>query len=252
MGMLDGMSALVTGAARGNGAAIARLLAAEGAGVALVDIDGHGAVDEAARITDATGARTFGARVDVCHSTDIEAAVAQAVDVFGRIDILVNNAGVLFDTPLPGLDMRLWEKTLAVNLTGPLRCIDAVVPELIKQGDGGAIVNITSIAASIGFDDYAAYCSSKAGLLGLTRAAALALAPHRIRVNAVAPGIIHTDMTKDLYADPAAAAAIVERIPLGYIADPLEVAKAVLYLVSDLSTYVTGTELVVDAGYIVR
>ena len=252
MGMLDGRSALVTGAARGNGAAIARLLAAEGAGVALVDIDGHEAAAEAARITDATGARTFGACVDVCHAADIEAAVAQAVVAFGRLDILVNNAGVLFDTPLPGLDMRLWEKTLAVNLTGPLRCIDAVVPEMIKQGDGGAIVNITSIAASIGFDDYVAYCASKAGLMGVTRASALALAPHRIRVNAVAPGIIHTDMTKDLYADPAAAAAIVERIPLGYIAEPVEVAKAVLYLVSDLSTYVTGIELLVDAGYVVR
>ena len=188
MALLAGRAALVTGAARGNGAAIARALAGEGASVALFDV---------------------------------EAAVARAVEAFGRIDILVNNAGVLFDTPLPGLDLRLWEKTLAVNLTGPLRFINEVAPEMIAQG-GGSIVNITSIA------------------------------PHRIRVNAVAPGIIHTDMTKGLYADPVASAEIVSRIPLGYIAEPVEVAKAVVYLASDLSTYVTGTEHIVDAGYSIR
>ena len=221
MALLAGRAALVTGAARGNGAAIARALAGEGASVALFDVDGPEAADEAQRIAAATGAATLGGKADVTHAADVEAAVARAVEAFGRIDILVNNAGVLFDTPLPGLDLRLWEKTLAVNLTGPLRFINEVAPQMIAQG-GGSIVNITSIA------------------------------PHRIRVNAVAPGIIHTDMTKGLYADPVASAEIVSRIPLGYIAEPVEVAKAVVYLASDLSTYVTGTEHIVDAGYSIR
>ena len=251
MALLAGRAALVTGAARGNGAAIARALAGEGASVALFDVDGPEAAAEAQRIAAATGAATLGGKADVTHAVDVEAAVARAVEAFGRIDILVNNAGVLFDTPLPGLDLRLWEKTLAVNLTGPLRFINEVAPQMIAQG-GGSIVNITSIASQLGFDSYGAYCASKAGLLGLTRSAALALAPHRIRVNAVAPGIIHTDMTKDLYADPVASAEIVSRIPLGYIAEPVEVAKAVVYLASDLSTYVTGTEHIVDAGYSIR
>ena len=233
MALLAGRAALVTGAARGNGAAIARALAGEGASVALFDVDGPEAAAEAQRIAAATGAGTlggkadvtgaaaFGGRADVTQAAEVEAAVAQTAEMFGPIDILVNNAGVLFDTPLPGLDLRLWEKTLAVNLTGPLRFINEVAPEMIAQG-GGSIVNITSIA------------------------------PHRIRVNAVAPGIIHTDMTKGLYADPVASAEIVSRIPLGYIAEPVEVAKAVVYLASDLSTYVTGTEHIVDAGYSIR
>jgi NAD(P)-dependent dehydrogenase (short-subunit alcohol dehydrogenase family) len=251
MGLLDGRIAIVTGAARGNGAAIARLLASEGAGVALLDIDGGVAGETALAIADDTGASTYGARADVAHAADIEAAVAQALETFGRIDILVNNAGVLYDTPVPGLDMRLWEKTLAVNLTGPLRFIDQVAPVMIAQGSG-AIVNITSIASSIGFDSYVAYCAAKSGLMGVTRAASLALAPHGVRVNALAPGIIHTSMTEPLYDDPAAHAEIVSRIPLGHVADAVEVAKGVLFLASDLSAYVTGTELVVDAGYTVR
>ena len=253
MALLDGKAALVTGAARGNGLAIARMLAAEGARVGLLDIDGGEAGAQALRLNEELGdGRAFGARCDVTHSADAEAAVAQAVDAFGRIDVLVNNAGILLDTPLPGIDMRAWERTLAVNLTGPLRMTDCVAPVMVDQGEGGAIVNITSIASSLGFDQYVAYCSAKAGLAGLTRASAMALAPHRIRVNAVAPGIIDTDMTKPLYADPAARAAMVERIPLGTIASADEVAKAVLYLASDLGAYVTGTELLVDAGYVVR
>ena len=156
--------------------------------MALLDIDGGGAANQAAAISDETGAQVFGARCDVTHAADVEAAVSQTLETFGRIDILVNNAGILLDTPLPGLDMTAWERTLAVNLTGPLRFIDTVAPAMIAQGEGGAIVNITSIGGSLGFASYAAYCASKAGLMGVTRAAALALAPHRIRVKAVAPG----------------------------------------------------------------
>jgi NAD(P)-dependent dehydrogenase (short-subunit alcohol dehydrogenase family) len=247
--MLDGRIAIVTGAAHGNGAAIARLLAAEGAGVASFDIDGAGAAAEAQRIAEATGARVFGERADVSSAADVQAAVARTLNTFGRIDILVNNAGILLDTPLPGLDMARWDKTLAINLTGPVRFIDAVAPAMIAQGEGGSIVNITSIGASLGFAPYVAYCAAKSGLMGVTRAAALALAPHRIRVNAVAPGIIHTEMTKPLYADPAALAEITSKIPLGYVGDAVEVAKVVLYLASDLSTYVTASEHMVDAGY---
>ncbi len=252
MGLLDGRTAIITGAASGNGAAIARLLAAEGASVALLDIDGGGAANQAAAISDDTGAPVFGARCDVTHAADVEAAVFQTLETFGRIDVLVNNAGILLDTPLPGLDMTAWERTLAVNLTGPLRFIDTVAPAMIAQGEGGAIINITSIGGSLGFASYAAYCASKAGLMGVTRAAALALAPHRIRVNAVAPGIIHTEMTRALYADPAALAEITAKIPLGYVGEAVEVAKTVLYLACDLSSYVTGTELTVDAGYVTQ
>ena len=249
-GLLEGKRALVTGAARGNGAAIARLLAAEGAAVALFDIDGQGAIAEAARIAAAGGGAALGGAADVCDAGAVGAAVAQTVAAFGGIDILVNNAGIFLDTPLPGVDMGVWEKTLAVNLTGPVRLIDAVVPGMIAQGAGGAIVNITSIAASVGFGTYLAYCASKSGLMGLTRAAAVSLAGHGIRVNAVAPGTIATEMTRELYANPAMLAAMVERVPLGRIADPTVVATAVLYLVSDLSAYVTGTELVVDGGFL--
>jgi NAD(P)-dependent dehydrogenase (short-subunit alcohol dehydrogenase family) len=245
--LLEHRVALVTGAGRGNGAAIARGLAEHGADVALADIDGAAAREQSRAIESSTGRATLALEADIALAAAAVSVVEATVKRFSRLDILVNNAGILTVEPIHELTAETWERTLAVNLSGALFCIKAAAARM----DGGAsIVNITSVGAEIAAPGLAAYCASKGGLQMLTRAAAIDLAPRGIRANAIAPGLIMTDMARRLWDSPQALAATVERVPLGRAGQPRDLVGAILYLASDLSAYVTGATILVDGGFL--
>lgn len=240
MGRVDGKVALITGGAkdRGMGAASARMLVAEGAKVVIGDVLDEEGAALAAELGDA--ARYV--HLDVTSGEDWKAAVDTAVREFGKLDVLVNNAGIVQAAPLKTADIERWKKVLDVNLTGPMRGIQAVIDPMIAAG-GGSIVNISSIEGMRGAVWAHSYVASKWGLRGLTKSTALELAPEKIRVNSIHPGFIRTPMTKHLPDDIVSA-------PMGRAGTPEEVATFVVFLASDESSFATGSEFVVDGGLI--
>jgi 3alpha(or 20beta)-hydroxysteroid dehydrogenase len=245
MGRLAGKVALITGAARGQGAAEARLFAAEGAKVVLTDVlDEDGAL-VAKELGD--GARFV--HHDVTEPADWTAAVGAAVDGYGRLDVLVNNAGVFRYTPLATTPVEEFDEVIRINQRSVFLGMQAVIGAMTAAG-GGSIVNVSSIAGLRGSPGTAAYSASKWAVRGLTKVAALELAPLRIRVNSVHPGIIDTPMLHDLLftGEAAAKEAIASRIPMGEVATAEQVARMALFLASDESDHSTGSEFVVDGG----
>jgi 2-deoxy-D-gluconate 3-dehydrogenase len=241
---LSGKVAIVTGAAQGLGFEVASRFAEAGAAVVVNDLDEARAGEAVDRII-VTGGRATASAGDVSRRADSEALLATALGAYGRVDILVNNAGIWPMTPFLEADESVWTRTLEVNLIGQLLCTQIVARRLVEQGDGGAIVNIASIAASVPHPDgLVAYGASKAGVVNATRTLAKSLAPARIRVNAVLPGGMETP---GVMGTPRRSGA---DIPLGHRAHPGEVALAVMFLASDLACYVTGADLVVDGGAI--
>jgi NAD(P)-dependent dehydrogenase (short-subunit alcohol dehydrogenase family) len=246
-GRLAGKVALISGAARGQGAAEAHLFAREGAKVVVGDVR----LDEGQAVADAIeragGAAAF-VKLDVTLEADWDAAVAQAVRQFGGLDILINNAGI---TRQPGIEtttLELWNEVISVNQTGTFLGIRAVIPALRAAG-GGSIVNVSSVCALVGTGTAAAYHASKGAVHSLTKTVAVELARHAIRVNAVYPGAIDTAMVEDAIGqDPEARQRVVDGHPLGRFGTADEVALAVLYLASDESSFVTGSGLVIDGG----
>ena len=237
---LTGMGVLVTGAASGIGRASAIAFAAAGARVAAADVDGPGL----ATLAGAAGGRIVPISVDVRDPDQVEAMVATAVDALGRLDVAHNNAGV------PGPYRPLWEYTedefaavLAVDLVGVWRCLKFEARHMTAQRSG-SIVNTSSMLGLAGMADNAAYTAAKHGVHGLTRSAALELAPYGVRVNAVAPGVTRTGMTSGVSDE------LLADVPLRRIAEPEEIADAVLWLAG--GTYTTGTVLTVDGGYTAR
>jgi len=236
---------LVTGGSRGIGRACALGFAKRGATVVLSYAGNQAAADEAVRLCQQAGAHAKALQFDVADSQACAQAIDSVVKEFGRLDVLVNNAGVAID----GLIMRFkdedWDKTLDTNLKGAFALIRAASRPMMKQ-KRGAIINLTSVVGEMGNGGQAAYASSKAGLIGLTKAVAKELASRNIRVNAVSPGFIDTDMTSKIPGETQAK--MVDSIPLARLGSAEEVAHAVLFLASDLAAYITGEVLKVNGG----
>jgi 3-oxoacyl-[acyl-carrier protein] reductase len=241
-----GKTALVTGASRGIGRAIAVTLARGGANVALNYAGNEAAAEEARRLVLEAGApKAKLYRFDVADSAACNAAVESVIADLGALDVLVNNAGIAVDQLVMRLKDEDWDRQLQVNLTGTFHLIRAATRPMMKARRG-AIVNLTSVVGEMGNAGQAAYAAAKAGQIGLTKSVARELASRNIRVNAVAPGYIDTDMTAGL--PEAAKAKMKEMIPLGRLGNAEDVANAVAFLASDQASYVTGEVLRVNGG----
>jgi 3-oxoacyl-[acyl-carrier protein] reductase len=242
---LQGKVALITGGSRGIGAAVAQTLAAAGAAVAVCARNGEAAAATASAIA-AQGGQALGVTADVSRAGDAERLVKACLERFGRLDILVNNAGITRD----GLVLRMkdgdWSDVLAVNLNGAFYCARAALRVILKQKQSGRIINIGSVVGSMGNAGQANYVTSKAGLIGLTKALAREVAARGVTVNLVAPGFIETDMTANL--PDAVKETYRGQIPLGRFGTAADVAAAVAFLASDGAAYITGQVIHVNGG----
>jgi len=230
---LRNRTALVTGAARGIGAAIAALFAEHGATVYAADIDERAAL-----------------RMDVRDRAAVGAAIDRIERESGGLDILVNNAGLLANGPLDATGGEAWDRLVAVNLTGVYNCVQAAIPSMRRRG-GGAIINITSVAHAKGGGAFGNvwYGATKAGVVAMTRGLGRELGPDRIRVNAIAPAVVATDMVRALLTEEARAR-IIARIPLGRLAEEDDVAQLALFLASGAASFITGETIAVDGGFL--
>jgi 3alpha(or 20beta)-hydroxysteroid dehydrogenase len=238
-GRLDGKVALITGAARGQGEAEARLFVAEGASVVLADV----LDEEGAEVAKSLGKSAAYIHLDVGSESDWAAAVALAESSFGPVNVLVNNAGVLLFQAIHKTTLEEWERVQRVNVTGTFLGIKSVTPSMTAAG-GGSIVNISSTAGLQGLPYVGAYVASKWAVRGMTKSAAIDLGHKGIRVNSVHPGGIDTPMVAGTDKD----APFYKRLPVSRMGSPDEVARAVLFLASDESSYTTGAELAIDGG----
>ena len=243
---LEGKVALITGAAKGQGAAEAKLFAKEGAAVVLADV----AVDDGHKLEatlNESGASALFVKLDVTSLSDWRAAVSAAVEKFGKLDVLVNNAGIYSTVNIEDTAPNEWDRIIDVNLKGVFLGVKACIPAMREAG-GGSIINISSIAGIVGSPRGSAYGASKGGVRQLTKAAAIQNAQDGIRVNSVHPGPVDTDMIAGNIGTTQGRANSVSRVPLGRIGTVEDVAYAVLFLASDEASYMTGSELVIDGG----
>ena len=241
-------SALVTGASRGIGRAIARALAEEGWPVCVNWLEHREAAESLTEALRAEGRNAVAYQADVSDRKAVEAMVRAASEAMGPVELLVNNAGIAQQTLFQDTDDAAWSRMLSVNLTGPRNTSMAVLPHMLSE-KRGCIVNVASIWGLRGSSCETAYAASKAGLVGLTRSLALELAPSGIRVNAVAPGCIETDMVRALGRETRAM--LEDETPMGRLGLPEEIAKAVCFLASDSASFITGQILTIDGGFIV-
>jgi len=245
--LFDGQTAVVTGGAQGIGAACARRLAEAGAAVCIWDVadaPGQALVDELRGL----GATAHYLRCDVSRKAEVDATLAATLARCERVDMLVNNAGIVRPCEFLDISEEDWDRVIGVNLKGAFLVGQAVARSMAAQGSG-AIVHMSSVNAVMAIPTIASYNASKGGIAQLTRAMALALIDRGIRVNAVAPGTIATELAQNaVMADPAGRARLLSRTPMRRLGEPAEVADAVLYLLSDASSYITGETLFVDGG----
>ena len=244
---LGGKAAIVTGGSRGIGRAIALRLAAQGADVAFSYRGNEAAAKETARAIEALGRRALPIQGDATDPAAAEALVKATLEAFGKVDILVNNAGITRDDLIMRMSMDAWREVLETNLFGAFYAIKAVTRPMLKARSG-RIVNITSVSGQAGQTGQANYSAAKAGLIGLTKATARELASRGITCNAVAPGFVLTELTRDL--PEALQAEITARTPLGRFGTTEEIADAVAFLVSDEAGFITGQVLAVDGGLV--
>ncbi len=248
---LDGQVAIVTGAGRGLGRAMALALAEAGAKLMVAEIDEKSAVDVAEEIRGNGSSATFFVG-DIGEPLAARAMVETSVSAFGAVDILVNNAGVTSNSPFEDLSDEAWDQIVHVNITGVANGCRAVGRQMIKQGRGGKIINISSMSGMVGNrgGNNSHYCATKGSVIALTRALAVEWAPYRIRVNSIAPGYFATPMTDRLkQRDAGLYQEFVSRVPLGRFGNPAELGPVVVFLASDASSYMSGHILVVDGAY---
>ena len=252
-GSFAGKVAFVTGAASGIGRAAALAFAREGASVVVADVSEPGS-QETVRLVEGIGGRALAVRCDVTREDDVQAALHQAIDAFGRLDFAFNNAGIEPRRPAPTADYdeAEWDRIIDINLRGVFLCMKHEIPLILKQG-GGAIVNTSSGAGVIGIKGSPAYTAAKHGVIGLTRAAALDYAAQNLRINAVCPGYIDTPMMgRFTGGTPEGRAKVIGQEPVGRMGTPEEIAAAVVWLCSDSAAFMVGHAMVMDGGQTIQ
>ena len=252
MKRLEGKVAVVTGSNRGIGKGIAVALAKEGCKVVVnsyrEDEEAKNTVEEIKKL----GAESIFIKANVTREIDVRDLIEKAVKKFGMLDILVNNAGILVSGTVTTLTEKDWDRQMEVNLKGVFICSKYAVQQMLKQGKGGRIINIGSIAGLVGFPGISAYCASKGGVTELAREMALDYAKYGITVNAIDPGVIVTDMTKGMLDDAATRKMLMENTPVGRFGQPEDIGNAAVFLALDESSFITGHNLVVDGGWTAR
>lgn len=236
--------ALITGGAQGIGYACAEALAEDGAQIVVSDVDAEGALAAADRLSGGA----VGIACDMAEPDQIEALFDQIEKEVGSVSILVNNAGIAMPGEFLELSLEQFRKVIDVNLTGTFLALQRAAKTMKAKNIEGAVINMSSINAQVAIPAIAAYCASKGGVMQLTKAAALALAPYGIRVNAVGPGSVDTAMMAGVNANPEAMAMVMSRTPLKRVGSPREIANVVAFLASDKASYVTGETIYVDGG----
>ncbi len=241
-------TAIVTGAARGIGAACARAFAEHGANVVLADIADEECRVTAEAIASATGTQTLAVTTDISVPEQCERLLGACVDRFGQCDILLNNAGIIVAGSILDASIEDFDRVLAVNLRGTFLLSKLVARQMVDGDIGGAIINMSSTNAVVAIPDQLPYAVSKGGIAQLTRTMAIGLAPHRIRVNAIGPGSIATNMLKEVMTNEESRRTILSRTPLGRFGEAEEVANVAVFLASDYASYVTGQTVYPDGG----
>lgn len=244
---LKGKVAVVTGSGRGIGAAIAKSFAKAGAKVVLTSRH-HEECDIVLKEIKGSGGEAMVVTCDVSKEDEVKALVEKAVRKYGSLDIMVNNAGVFETKPVDEMETALWKKVQSIDLDGVFFCTKYASHQMKKKG-WGRIINMSSIAGLNGFAGSSAYCAAKFGVRGFTKSAAIDLSKYGITVNAICPGIIETKMTESFTRDPAALAQTLQPILIKRAGQPQDIANAALFLASEESSYVTGSEIVVDGGW---
>ena len=240
--------AVVTGAGTGIGQAIALAFAEAGAAV-VVDYVGSASVSEdTIKKISAIGGKSLAVDADISRPDDVNELIHKTVSVFGKLDLFVNNAGIEKKIAFVDYPLDQWQKIMAVNLTGPFLCSQAAAKQMIRQGKGGRIINISSIHEDLPMPTNAPYCASKGGLRMLMRTIAVELAPHQITVNNIGPGAIYTPIDRDVESEAKLNDQILAEIPIGRWGKPEEVAQLAVYLASDEAAYVTGSTHFIDGG----
>lgn len=245
---LQGKVAIITGAATGIGRAMAIALAGEGAAVTIDYVGKPDAANEVVSTIEQAGGKALAVEADVSQAGQVQSLVAQTVGAFGKLDVLINNAGIEEKHPFLEMPFEAWTKIIAVNLTGPWLGSQEAAKQMVAQGNGGRIINISSVHEDLPMPTNAPYCAAKGGLRMLMRTIAVELAPHKITVNNIGPGAIDTPMDAPLKAHPDQMTTLLSEIPLGRMGQPEEVAELALYLASDAAAYVTGSTYFIDGG----
>ncbi|MGH8219417.1 MAG: SDR family oxidoreductase [Steroidobacteraceae bacterium] len=253
--LLQGQKALVTGANSGIGRAVALALGAAGADVVVNYIEGDQAANEVVAGIEAAGSRALAHRADVSNEGQVEQMFSRAIGELGTIDILVANAGLQRDSAFHCMSLEQWNTVIGVNLTGQFLCARAAVREFLRRGvlksvslAAGKIICMSSVHQEIPWGGHANYAASKGGIMMLMESLAQELAPHRIRVNSIAPGAIRTPINRSAWQTPEAYASLMTLIPYGRIGEPEDIARSAVWLASDESDYVVGATLFVDGG----
>ncbi|AEM83545.1 SDR family oxidoreductase [Streptomyces violaceusniger] len=253
--LLKGQKALVTGANSGIGKATAIALGRSGADVVVNYVSDRPAAEAVVTEIQSHGVRSYAHQADVSQEDQVIDMVSTMIDRLGTIDVLVANAGLQRDAPTVEMTLEQWEKVISVNLTGQFLCAREAIKEFLRRGvvpevsrAAGKIICMSSVHQTIPWAGHVNYASSKGGVAMLTQTLAQEFAPHKIRVNAIAPGAIKTPINRSAWQTPEARAALLELIPYGRIGDPLDIANAAVVLASDLCDYVVGTTIYVDGG----